>query len=478
MRFNNYFLKTGKCYLYTPVWICTGLLGALVLAQTRVLSYLVIYLLAGLFGISFACAARYWEGHRPRPVPRAAMFCACMVMVGAAIGGACGYRMLQEQRTVLPIGVPLVVFGTVEQDTVLRGDYARNAIRIEQISVDAVTRYSASGRVTCGSSESEAYRQGDRVTAHIVITQRTEPGAQDSGAAVRQLCNASSIAMQSGEGEAGVDIKRALRSVRRAAQNGLDSYFTRYPPPSARLLRALILGKRDQLHPQISEFFRGAGSTHVLALSGMHLAIMLGLGYLLFLRIFGKKTTLVLLIAGVLVYLFVVGRKPSLERAGIMFIIWSVMVLLNRKSPSVNILALSFVIFVMLVPSVVNDLSFQLSYAALSGMILFSPVIQYRLQHWVPRPLAAPLAASLSAQLFALPLVGSAFGVIYPIGVFASLILAPLVTLFIWVHVLALPALLLPVPLVHSAADALSAGLYRILVTVAAAFAKFPPISL
>ena len=82
---------------------------------------------------------------------------------------------------------------------------------------------------------------------------------------------------------------------------------------------------------------------------------MLGLGYLLFLRIFGKKTTLVLLIAGVLVYLFVVGRKPSLERAGIMFIIWSVMVLLNRKSPSVNILALSFVIFVMLVPSVVND---------------------------------------------------------------------------------------------------------------------------
>ena len=231
MRFNNYFLKTGKCYLYTPVWVCTGLLGALVLGQAHVVSYLVIYLLAGLFGISSACAVRYWGEYRPRPVPRAVAFCACMVLVGAAIGGACGYRILHEQRTPLPIGVPLVITGTLEQDTTLYGDYARHAIRIEQISVEAVTRYSATGRITCGSSESEAYRQGDRVMAHIVITHRTDPGTEDSGAAPRQFCNASSMTIQSRESEAGFDIRGALRTARRAATERIGFLFYTLPAP-------------------------------------------------------------------------------------------------------------------------------------------------------------------------------------------------------------------------------------------------------
>ncbi len=77
-----------------------------------------------------------------------------------------------------------------------------------------------------------------------------------------------------------------------------------------------------------------------------------------------------------------------------------------------------------------NTVSFILSYLALAGILLLGPVCMEFLKGWLPDMLANPLSASLAAFLVTIPVTGSFFGMIRPIGIVAGLFIVPVVTLF------------------------------------------------
>ncbi|MDY7029521.1 MAG: ComEC/Rec2 family competence protein, partial [Spirochaetota bacterium] len=137
------------------------------------------------------------------------------------------------------------------------------------------------------------------------------------------------------------------------------------------------------------------------------------------------------------IYLFLVGPRPSLVRAVLMYGTGVTGYMIRRKRPAVlHLLVLSFFIQSTAFPGVIGTLGFQLSYLALGGILLFTEPVRKVLPWRVPPPLGPLIAANLCAVLCTAPLLVKTFGVLYPIGLFASLVLTPLIILWMWIGIL------------------------------------------
>jgi ComEC/Rec2-related protein len=201
---------------------------------------------------------------------------------------------------------------------------------------------------------------------------------------------------------------------------------------SSGLLVALLEGRRDGLDLEEAQSFTKAGCVAVLSLSGQHLSI-LAAALALVLRPLGgpyRARLGALLLA--LVFVFVAGPEPALLRSLVMFALSTLAILTDRPQDSRTILGLSFVIQLGLDPASARGLSFSLSYLALAGLVVLSARFEYLFLPVLPPFLAKALAASCAAFLPTLPLAGASFGVVYPVGILASVVSAPLVAAFIW----------------------------------------------
>jgi ComEC/Rec2-related protein len=285
----------------------------------------------------------------------------------------------------------------------------------------------------------------------------------------------------SGSRAAGPGAPGRPRPPRAAARAGLETAVSRLGGASW-LARALLLGRMEEAPPYARELFRASGTAHILALSGMHLGILIGLAMLLAGPLIGRHRALLLSLVLVAAYLAVVGFRASLARAAVMFALAVCAVSLGRRPEPTRILAAAFIAIAVCAPQSVDGLSFRLSFAALGGILLFGRRVDRALLPWVPGVVRAPLAASVGAQLGTLPIVAAAFGVARPIGVVATLAMAPVAVLFIWVSVAGLAvtagasAAGMAGPLGAGAALVRSAlaGLEQVLLGLADAFARAP----
>lgn len=157
----------------------------------------------------------------------------------------------------------------------------------------------------------------------------------------------------------------------------LREYLSRYTinmsdSDTGAILSALLLGERDYLPDQLRLDFKRIGISHILALSGMHLAIIsLGLGKVLTLCGIRKKTRVALIAIFVIIYMAITGFSVSVVRAGLMLIISSALYLLSRSKDSLTSLALAVVIICIITPNAIMDISLWLSALATFGIIAF-----------------------------------------------------------------------------------------------------------
>ena len=144
-------------------------------------------------------------------------------------------------------------------------------------------------------------------------------------------------------------------------------------------LSALIMGDRSDLDGNTILNFKRIGISHILALSGMHLAILAGIITKL-LTLFGiaKKKRVALISVFVIIYMFLTGLSVSVVRAGIMLIVAGVLYLLSSKSDNITSLAISVSIIVILSPHSVFDISLWLSAFATLGVIVFAEIQKSR----------------------------------------------------------------------------------------------------
>lgn len=141
------------------------------------------------------------------------------------------------------------------------------------------------------------------------------------------------------------------------------------------LLSALLLGERDYLPDKLRLDFKRIGISHILALSGMHLAILsFGIGkFLSFCKVKKKPRTLIISVF-ILLYMAFTGFSVSVCRAGIMLIVSSLLFLLGRTKDSLTSLSVAVVIICIVTPYAIFDISLWLSALATFGIIAFGEV--------------------------------------------------------------------------------------------------------
>ena len=207
--------------------------------------------------------------------------------------------------------------------------------------------------------------------------------------------------------------------------------------PGLRLARALLLGDGAALPPEQREAMRRVGLAHLVAVSGLNVGMVASVFLLVLLRA-PRGLRLAGTLAGVLAYSLLVGPLPSLLRAVLMAAAVLGALLLRRLPAALNGLAVSCLLLVLLDPSWVDDLGFQLSVAATAGLLALAAPLRERFRRL--GVFAAPLAVTIAAQLATLPWALASFGRISPISPLANLIAVPwsalaLVVTLVWAMV-------------------------------------------
>ncbi|SKB04027.1 competence protein ComEC [Aeromicrobium choanae] len=196
---------------------------------------------------------------------------------------------------------------------------------------------------------------------------------------------------------------------------------------AAALVPALVAGDESGLSDRTREEFATTGLTHLLAVSGANLTIVLGI-VLLGLRAVGASRRTVLLAGVLTVVAFVVVARPepSVQRAAVMGSVALAGLLVGSAGAGLRALAWSVVALVVLDPWLATRPGFVLSVSATAGIIAFAPPLARRL-HWLPLPVATAVAVPIAAHLACLPVVTSLSGEISMVAVFANVLVAPAV---------------------------------------------------
>lgn len=176
------------------------------------------------------------------------------------------------------------------------------------------------------------------------------------------------------------------------------------------VINALLLGERTELDADLRQSYAAAGAIHILAISGLHIGIiMLLISFVLkpleYLKN-GKTLKLILVIFVLWCYALIAGLSPSVVRATTMFTAISFGIFINRKTAILNTLALSALILLLINPLFLFDVGFKMSYLAVLAIVLIQPKIA---NLWHPKFKVINyfwqlLSVSAAAQLGVVPL--------------------------------------------------------------------------
>ncbi len=172
---------------------------------------------------------------------------------------------------------------------------------------------------------------------------------------------------------------------------------------------AILLGNDKMIDPGLRQSYIGAGAVHILCVSGMHVGIIFLILEVLFnfLTRFSNGTFIKNFIILILIwfYAFLTGFSPSVLRASVMISFFIIGKGLNKTFDNFNLLAASAFVLLVASPLLLFDVGFQLSYAAVTGILLFYPPLNkiIYIKYKGLKIVWSVLVVSLSAQLGAFP---------------------------------------------------------------------------
>lgn len=176
------------------------------------------------------------------------------------------------------------------------------------------------------------------------------------------------------------------------------------------VIKALLLGIRNDISQEIYQAYIDAGAVHILAISGLHIGIIISiLSFILHLFFKNKKHNILILCTLIIflwAYALLTGLSPSVVRAVTMFSFLSIALETKRHQGIYDNLIISIFILLIFNPFYIYDVGFQLSYMAVFSVITFQPLFN---RWWYPkngivRFFYGILSVSFSAQVGVLPI--------------------------------------------------------------------------
>src|SRR5690625_361273 len=207
-------------------------------------------------------------------------------------------------------------------------------------------------------------------------------------------------------------------------------------------LQALVLGDRTHLEEKVIQLFQRWGLSHLLAISGLHVGIIVGSLYFIFVRlgILTKESTEIMLISFLPIYAIVAGSEPSVLRAVLMVMIFLVINKLRLDLQMQDTISLVFILLIVFNPYIIYHIGFQFSFLVTFGLILS--------RQWLSQTKSIGwqlLILSFVSQMVILPLQINYFHIFQPLSIILNFFVVPYFSLFV------IPAMFFVLPAIYIA---------------------------
>lgn len=194
------------------------------------------------------------------------------------------------------------------------------------------------------------------------------------------------------------------------------------PEPQAGLLSGILLGSRADLSSELLSWLSATGTTHIIALSGYNITIVVMFMTIL-MRNFSRRLSFVLPIVGILAFVMATGLSASVIRAAIMGFLLLLASRVGRQSDALVSVLFASAVMVFVTPAILLfDVGFQLSFAAVCGILFLAPKIE-KYFAFLGKNFGTILAATLSAQLLSWPITSYYFGKVSFVAPLANLLI-------------------------------------------------------
>ncbi|MCI8590409.1 MAG: ComEC/Rec2 family competence protein [Clostridiales bacterium] len=218
----------------------------------------------------------------------------------------------------------------------------------------------------------------------------------------------------------------------------LSNIFTQYlPSDSAGFVNCVLLGDRTGLPDAVKRDFKNLGLSHLLAISGMHMSILLGGLYLLLSALsLHKFLKNALVIAAAICFMLLTGFSPSVTRAALMVILSYFCYYGGLKTDPLTSLCTAVALICLVNPNSIYDVGLELSFSATFGILLTGPIINKnlaakKLPFWI-RSLCNGLFVSVAAITFMLPFMLFSFQSFSLMSILTTLVFSPILAVILY----------------------------------------------
>lgn len=246
-----------------------------------------------------------------------------------------------------------------------------------------------------------------------------------------------------------------------AAQDKAAEHFKKFVPTEERhaILCALTVGKKENIGRELKNAYSNAGALHILALSGLHVGIIFAIMETLLIPIkllsFGGIVQSAVSILLLVIYCILSGCSPSVLRACTMITIYKIAAGAFRHTKKWDAIALSALLIGTIAPLQVGSIGFQLSYAAVAGIVTLFPTCHNAFVqivkpgsgflHTVLLRVWDSISISVCCQITTLPVLMYYFGETSQYFIITNLVAIPLATVILHLFVLTLAFHWLPI---------------------------------
>ncbi len=227
------------------------------------------------------------------------------------------------------------------------------------------------------------------------------------------------------------DCETSFKSVIYSIQNVIHDNFKKVLKKEyAGVLSGMLIGETTDISNKTKEDFRDSGISHLLAVSGSNVALIIAFSNLIIIKLFGKRYSDFISIIFVILFVLISGASPSVLRAGIMAILNLIANIILRKSDSITNLISSAFFILIVNPLALLNIGFLLSFAGTVGILVFSKEMQEIISKYIKIDFVSEnIALNLSAQIIIAPISLYFFNTFSIIGIIANIFIVPVTSI-------------------------------------------------
>jgi competence protein ComEC len=323
-------------------------------------------------------------------------------------------------------GRSLVMTGVITSEPDIRDRVSYYVVQVDQAAAKGVAR-SVSGQLELRAASTQVFNAGDRLklSGFLMTPSNTGLAPMRSILARRGIFSEMSFPRALVTGHTSLGLIGIAMQIRTTIEQAIGGAL---PDPQATFLIAILVGAKTAQLGTLAPVLIKTGLIHLIAISGIKIAIVAGTVHSFLRRTTRRTPTLLLSAVTVFGYWLVSGATVAGLRASIMWLLVFTAAYLGRPTLAPVSLGIAASVMVAITPSVLWDTGFDLTTIATLSIVAFAPLFERAFQ-FMPQALCASLSTTSAAQIGILPIQAASYGLVSPSSILANGLVLPMIPL-------------------------------------------------